>query len=74
MFAQVYESATPLSEASILMEQERNFIRQQLGGSDILVQAARLGKAAKPIISLIFDEDRAFDYTSARCSVPAEKE
>jgi len=64
---QVYGEATPLSEAANVMEEERRYIRSLPGGSDILVAAAALGKAAKPQIKLIFDETNELAYSTARC-------
>lgn len=65
---QVYEDGETLAVAASIMEQERRFIRSQPGGSDIVVQAARLGKEANPKISLIFDDVKEAAYVIARNS------
>lgn len=64
----MYEGATPLSEAASLMEQERRFIRDQKNGTRVLIDAAALGKAASPLISLIFNDANEAAYTAARLS------
>ena len=61
---QVYNGGTPLEEAATRMSQERSLLRDQPG--DIISEAARLGKAATPPISLIFDITRELAYTAAR--------
>ena len=63
---QVYGEATPLSEAANVMEEERRYIRSLPDGSDMLVKAAELGKAATPQIKLIFDEANEMAYSTAR--------
>jgi hypothetical protein len=53
------------------MEQERNFVRLQKGGTHMLIEAAQMGKAAAPKIMLIFNEANESDYSFARNSAPA---
>ena len=64
--AQVYEGGTELPEAKDVMDEHRRFIRSQPGGSGIIVAAAKLGKAATPQISLIFNETTEMAYSTAR--------
>ena len=52
------------------MEQECNYLRTMPG--KILINAARIGKAAKPLISLIFDETTKHDYFAARLAMDSE--
>jgi hypothetical protein len=47
------------------MEQERNFVRLQKGGTHMLIEAAQMGKAAAPKIMLIFNEANESDYSFA---------
>ena len=63
---QVYSGGTELSEAKEVIDEQRRFIRSQPGGSDIIVAAAKLGKAATPQIKLIFNETNEMEYATAR--------
>ena len=54
------------------MEQECNYLRTMPG--KILIHAARLGKAARPPISLIFNETTKLDYTAARIAMDSQGE
>jgi len=50
------------------MEQKYALTRQHPRGSEILIAASRLGKAATPKIKFIFSSENEIDYATARLS------